>query len=394
MTATTQPKAPNILIVDDMPANVLLLVRMLTQRGYQTRPVASGKLALEAARTEPPDLILLDINMPEMNGYEVCGQLKADAALKDIPVIFLSALNEEIDKVKAFSMGGVDYVTKPFQLEEVHARVETHLRLRSLQRQLSEQNKNLERLVLERTRELAQAYERVRELGSLKNDYLAMISHEIRTPAAGILGVGELLLDLCPASEDRTLYADLFKQSCLRLLNLIDDATLIADMQKLTLKSGVAISFPNLLKEVRVALPDIRILIEPSATLNTVFLKGYPPLLKKALESLILLVVSFSLDKQSAPMTVTDEVGVLRVWLVLDDLSLSDEQMADFFKIESDVRSASAAESLGLAPVVAHQIITSFGGELRLLKGKGKHDYLEAIFLKEKTLLNPSGESL
>ena len=142
-------RLPNILIVDDMPANTLLLSKILTARGYHVRPVLSGKLALQAARTEPPDLILLDITMPEMNGYEVCEQLKADAALKDIPVIFISALDQPQEKVKAFRVGGVDYVTKPFQLEEVQARVETHLKIHSLQRRLGTQNENLEQLVAE-----------------------------------------------------------------------------------------------------------------------------------------------------------------------------------------------------------------------------------------------------
>ncbi len=127
-------RLPNILIVDDTPANVLLLVRMLAERGYNPRPVLNGKLALQAARTERPDLILLDINMPGMNGYEVCEQLKADTALKDIPVIFISALSETIDKVKAFRVGGVDYVTKPFQFEEVYARIQTHLQLHQLEK--------------------------------------------------------------------------------------------------------------------------------------------------------------------------------------------------------------------------------------------------------------------
>ena len=134
MTATDQQEGGSILIVDDTPANGLLLVRMLTERGYKTTPVLSGKLALEAARTERPDLILLDIAMPEMNGFEVCEHLKADAALREIPVIFISALNETIDKVRAFRVGGVDYVTKPFQFEEVYARVQTHLRLRRLEK--------------------------------------------------------------------------------------------------------------------------------------------------------------------------------------------------------------------------------------------------------------------
>ncbi len=149
MTETVEETHQNILIVDDTPANLLLLTRMLTLRGYHARPVPSGKLALQAARTAPPDLILLDINMPEMNGYELCEQLKADAELKEIPVIFISVLSETIDKLQAFRVGGVDYVTKPFQWEELYARMETHLKLRSLQRRLSRQNEELERSVSE-----------------------------------------------------------------------------------------------------------------------------------------------------------------------------------------------------------------------------------------------------
>ena len=130
--------------MDDTPANLQVLAGMLKDRGYKVRPVPSGKLALLAARRDPPDLILLDINMPEMNGYEVCEHLKADDKLKGIPVIFISALTEQLDKVKAFAIGGVDYITKPFQMEELHARVETHLKLRRLQIELEEYSRHLE----------------------------------------------------------------------------------------------------------------------------------------------------------------------------------------------------------------------------------------------------------
>ena len=133
----------SILAVDDTPANLQVLAGMLKDRGYKVRPVPGGKLALLAARRDPPDLILLDINMPEMNGYEVCEQLKADDTLKGIPVIFISALTEPLDKVKAFATGGVDYLTKPFQMEELHARVETHLKLRRLQVELEAANTRL-----------------------------------------------------------------------------------------------------------------------------------------------------------------------------------------------------------------------------------------------------------
>jgi len=140
--AEVLPKG-NILIVDDTPANLHLLSQMLAEQGYRVRPVPDGSLALAAARAEPPDLILLDIRMPEMNGYEVCEHLKADAQTRDIPIIFISALGETQDKVRAFAVGGVDYVTKPFQVEEVLARVETHLALRKLQKQLQDANKKM-----------------------------------------------------------------------------------------------------------------------------------------------------------------------------------------------------------------------------------------------------------
>lgn len=134
-----------ILVVDDTPANLRLLAQMLSEQGYSVRAVTSGARALESLRITPPNLILLDIRMPEMDGYEVCERIKGDPQTFDIPVIFISALNEIEDKVKGFNLGGVDYITKPFQFEEVLARVETHLSLRRLQKQLQEANKRFER---------------------------------------------------------------------------------------------------------------------------------------------------------------------------------------------------------------------------------------------------------
>jgi sigma-B regulation protein RsbU (phosphoserine phosphatase) len=135
----------DILVVDDTPANLRLLSEMLTGHGFQVRPVPDGALALAAVRAEAPDLILLDIRMPEISGYEVCEQLKADARTADIPIIFISALDAVQDKIKAFGAGGVDYVTKPFRIEEVLARVETHLSLRKLQQRLQDANRRMAR---------------------------------------------------------------------------------------------------------------------------------------------------------------------------------------------------------------------------------------------------------
>ena len=137
MTGTMESKQ-KIMIVDDTPQNLKLLGNMLREEGYQVYSFPKGEFALKAAERKIPDLILLDINMPGMNGYEVCAKLKENPVLREIPVIFLSALNEAEDKVKAFHSGGVDYITKPFQLEEVTARIRTHLALRDAQRDLKD----------------------------------------------------------------------------------------------------------------------------------------------------------------------------------------------------------------------------------------------------------------
>jgi PAS domain S-box-containing protein len=132
------------------PENLQLLSQLLTERHYKVRSVTKGKTALRAAQAAPPDLILLDINMPEMGGYEVCERLKADDITRDIPVIFISALGETLDKVRAFAVGGVDFVTKPFQVEEVMARIETHLQLCRLRQQLQAQNVRLQQEIRDR----------------------------------------------------------------------------------------------------------------------------------------------------------------------------------------------------------------------------------------------------
>ena len=145
------------MIVDDTPANLTLLQDMLRIEKYRVLAFPQGALALKAAANTPPDLILLDIIMPEMDGFEVCRQLKANPKLKNIPVLFISALSDNIDKVRAFQEGGVDYITKPFQFEEVHARVGVHLRSHLLERELRLHNEKLEKLVLEQVKEISAA---------------------------------------------------------------------------------------------------------------------------------------------------------------------------------------------------------------------------------------------
>lgn len=144
------PKA-DILAIDDTPENLTLLSQMLTEKGYKVRSVTKGSTAIRGAKAVPPDIILLDVKMPEMNGYEVCQQLKAEQRTRDIPVIFISALGDVFDKVKAFQVGGIDFITKPFQVEEVLARLDTHLTIRNLQLELEARNSQLQQEIAEKT---------------------------------------------------------------------------------------------------------------------------------------------------------------------------------------------------------------------------------------------------
>ena len=133
----------HILIVDDTPDNLRLLSKTLSEQGYEVQCAINGKLALMAVKHEPPDLILLDIRMPGVNGYELCRQLKSNLETHEIPIIFISALNQIEDIMQAFSAGGVDYITKPFKVDEVLARVKNQLTICNLKKKLMEQNQQL-----------------------------------------------------------------------------------------------------------------------------------------------------------------------------------------------------------------------------------------------------------
>ena len=174
----TRNYSGDILIVDDMPNNLRFLSTTLTEQGYKVRSVTEGLMALTVAEAAKPDLILLDIMMPNIDGYEVCQRLKANEQTCDIPVIFLSALDEVLDKVKAFSVGGVDYITKPFQLEEVLARIQTHLSLRAAQKEISQLNTELEQRVRQRTAQLEQE---IAERLQVQERLLHLALHDVLT---------------------------------------------------------------------------------------------------------------------------------------------------------------------------------------------------------------------
>ncbi|MGC1392661.1 MAG: response regulator, partial [Coleofasciculaceae cyanobacterium] len=176
----------NILAVDDTPANLELLAAILSQQPYKVRTIPNGALAVKSALANPPDLILLDILMPQMDGYQVCQALKTNPKTADIPVIFISSLSEGLNKTKAFAVGGVDYITKPFLAEEVIARIDNQLRIKNQEKQLQEKANQLELTLkdLQLTQAQLIQTEKMLSLGRM----IAGIAHEINNPINFISG--------------------------------------------------------------------------------------------------------------------------------------------------------------------------------------------------------------
>jgi signal transduction histidine kinase len=186
----------DILLVDDRPDNLRLLLNILKDKGYKVRCVTNGAMALRVSLRHPPDLILLDIQMPEMNGYQVCEQLKATPETREIPVIFLSVIEETKEKVHAFNVGGVDYITKPFQVKEVVARVENQLQILRLQNKLKEQNIRLAQEIRDRQAIEEQLRELNREMKRSNQEleqFAYVVSHDLQAPLGTIASFAQLL---------------------------------------------------------------------------------------------------------------------------------------------------------------------------------------------------------
>ena len=193
--------ASGILLVDDTVENLRVLAGMLTTNGFDVRPVTSGHDALNAVAHATPDLILLDVMMPDMDGFEVCARLKSSPRTRDIPVIFLTALNEMDHKIRGFDVGGNDYITKPFQMQEVLSRVRNQLALQSARR------------------DLAVSLQRLQELEQLRDDLVNMVVHDMRSPLM------VLMMDLAMLkSADRADAAELF-DSAERTTQLLNQMT-------------------------------------------------------------------------------------------------------------------------------------------------------------------------
>ncbi|MBA4322252.1 MAG: hypothetical protein C0408_05480 [Odoribacter sp.] len=232
-----QSFCPLILIVDDNTQNLQVAGKLLQENNFEIEFATNGIAALEWLKSRQFDIVLLDINMPEMNGFEVCSKIRSDPSLNNMPVIFLSAASERESILKGFDLGAQDYVTKPFDSRELLARVKTHLALKKSLENLSELNSLLDEKVKERTQQLKEANEKLEilnlkliDVDKSKAEFLSLISHEIRTPLNGIIGPMELLKGPVSAGELNEL-VEILDISVRRLEKFATDALLITRLK-------------------------------------------------------------------------------------------------------------------------------------------------------------------
>ncbi len=364
--------APDILVVDDTPANLQLLSGMLKERGYKVRPVPNGKLALQAAKSAPPDLILLDINMPEVDGYEVCSQLKRDERTRDVPVLFISALNETIDKVLAFGVGGVDYITKPFQFEEVDARVAAHLKLRRLQLDLATRNQELQRTNAE-----------LRQLQELRDNLTQMIVHDLRSPLTGVFGTFEIIADeadkLLPTSKEMLKLSRGALDQILSMINSLLDVSKIeagelqiqrCDCDLVALAREAADGLSGMRNKQRILIeseePSLRLSIDRD-------------LIFRVLQNLLGNAIKFTSANGEIRIQLARQGGRVRVSVTDNGPGIPPEYHRRIFEKFGQVQSGRTRTGTGLGLTFCRLAVEAHGGEIGVssIVGKGSTFWFE-----------------
>ncbi len=238
--------SPTILAVDDNPRNLQLISSLLTAKGYKVVVANTGENALKYLAIRQPDLLLLDIMMPGLSGYDVLDQIKQNQDIHDLPVIFLTAKSELSDIVKGFAMGAVDYITKPFKSEELIARVDTHLELRKMRDQLARKNKDLEQLnqALNESHEIIrQDAEQLSRINAEKDRFFSIISHDLRNPFNGCLMATEILATrFNELSQDEvSAFINALYESATNMSKLLENLLNWAQLQMGTLKTNIGL---------------------------------------------------------------------------------------------------------------------------------------------------------
>jgi len=351
------------MIVDDEPEHLTILESLLNQEGNNILSFSDGEMALNAAIEDPPDLILLDIRMPLMDGYTFCEHLKERSKIKDIPVIFLSALADLKDKIRAFEAGGVDYITKPFCESEVIARVNIHLQIREYQR-------SLEALVADRTKKLSDAYERLKIWDDAKSLWLDMLSHEIRTPLNGLFGATQMIIDTHPSCNPD--FKEIVISSMDRINKLIDDAFIMV-MAKVDssdfVSQLVSIDIQDIMREIIDNVQSEVKDVEISFCSNNDFqlrVVADDLLLHRAIQDLVMTATKCIESGGKLLIEVRQENGFQ--WIMLNSLGviLEKNEMDMFFTPFGQQSFHKGNADFGLGPALAKILINLFDGDVSI----------------------------
>jgi two-component system, sensor histidine kinase and response regulator len=322
----TLPNCATILVVDDNPINLQLLDYILSTAGYKVIREVDGRNVIKQVHLNLPDLILLDIILPDISGFELCEQLKADALTQAIPIIFMTALVDNADKVKGLSLGAVDYITKPFQKEELLARVRTHLHLQNLIKsleiqnqeliELTQRNEDLENRVAERTAELCQALEKEKELNQLKSQFITIASHEFRTPLAIISSSSGILQKFSDrlSAEKKQAHLQTIQNTIKHITQILDDVLMInrveSNKQEVQLEALNIISFCQHLKE-EIELSNTPYKIQFSVDLaaeisdNSLIIQIDKKILRQILTNLLINAIKYSPNHNLVQLSLT-----------------------------------------------------------------------------------------
>lgn len=370
----TEQFLADILIVDDIPANIQLLSQVLIEHGYKVRKLISGERALKAVELQVPDLILLDIKMPGMDGYEVCRQLKASEATCAIPVIFISALDDVFDKVKGFEAGGADYIIKPFEPVEVLARVSAQLKMQRLQQQLRCANVQLAAQNVQLSQEIQERQQAEANLKML----LHAVSHDLRSPLSGMsLLLRSRLNDAASniAIDRRTV--EVMVQSCSRQLQLIESLTAT---QQFDIKSdSLAIkplSLPALVQNILIErLPILnqhRVKVKQLFPADLPLVNADAQQLWRVFGNLIDNAVKYNQSGFILTVEAKKEGEMVRCTVADNGAGISPQQCARLFEPYTRGVGVSLRKGLGLGLYICRQIVEAHGGEIGVDSELGK----------------------
>ncbi len=360
----------NILVVDDNPRNIQIVGNILVEQNYNIAYSTDGKSALELANANDFDLILLDIMMPEMDGFEVCQKLRSNAATADISVIFLTAKTDEDSIVKGFKAGANDYVTKPFNSAELLARVKTQLELNSRRKQLDSLNRNLEIIVRDRTAQLEIANEQLGRIEKSKSDFLSIIGHELRTPLNALVGLNSIM-QTTTLTEEQQEYLVSMEQTSNRLARFSEMALLITSLQTRSQRPEMFPLLVNVLFEMaldelqyRITERNIKLFVSPVS--DSMLVTGDSELIRKCLVILVENAVNNLPDGGLIELN-TFENDKKEVCLqVSDDGPGFISEILDFFSKEFDPEAMSERASSGLSLTAVRLIMEAHGGKISI----------------------------